>query len=170
MSVSPFQVRDWMYAWATSCLEQCKEWQLCVQFVCTYIWKVYYMYLHSFQVSCDVLSSMITIVKFCLPVISLVIKMNVFHCVGVYWGSPGTRLLKFHEACSPTLPYRCQLMQQLLHDDAYLKQMWQTAIQWLQYEMEKVCYGKLFIQNTIVYTCCWQAVLINCSLNHPLIL
>jgi len=33
-------------------------------------------------------------------------------------------------------------MQQLLHDDAYLKQMWQTAIQWLQYEMEKVGYGK----------------------------
>ena len=96
--------------------------------------------------------------------------MTVFHCVGVYWGSLGTWLLKYHEACSPTLPYRCQLMQQLLHDDAYLKQMWQTAIQWLQYEMEKVCYGKLFIQNTIVYACCWQAVLINCSLNHPLIL
>jgi len=63
-------------------------------------------------------------------------------------------------------------MQQLLHDDAYLKQMWQTAIQWLQYEMEKVGYGKKFVINMIVYmyVCCWQAVLINCSLNYPLIL
>jgi len=36
-------------------------------------------------------------------------------------------------------PYRCQLIQQLLHDGAYLKQLWETAIQWLQYEIEKVC-------------------------------
>ena len=39
----------------------------------------------------------------------------------------------------PNLPYRCQLIQQLLHDGAYLKQLWETAIQWLQYEIEKVC-------------------------------
>jgi len=41
----------------------------------------------------------------------------------------------------PTLPYWCQLMQQLLHNDTYLKQLWQTAIQWLQYEMKRVCSG-----------------------------
>ena len=39
----------------------------------------------------------------------------------------------------PNLPYRCQLIQQLLHDGAYLKQLWETAIQQLQYEIEKVC-------------------------------
>jgi len=37
------------------------------------------------------------------------------------------------------LPYRCQLIQQLLHGGTYLKQLWEAAIQWLQYEMEKVC-------------------------------
>jgi len=41
----------------------------------------------------------------------------------------------------PNLPYRCQLIQQLLHDGTCLKQLWETAIQWLQYEMEKVCCG-----------------------------
>ena len=34
--------------------------------------------------------------------------------------------------------YRCQLMQHLLHEDTYLKQPWQAAIQWLHYEMERV--------------------------------
>jgi len=48
MSVSPFQVRDCMYAWATSFLEQCKEWQLCVQFVCTYMESLLPSFLPSF--------------------------------------------------------------------------------------------------------------------------
>jgi len=39
----------------------------------------------------------------------------------------------------PNLLYKSQLIQQLLHDGTYLKQLWETAIQWLQYEMEKVC-------------------------------
>ena len=29
-------------------------------------------------------------------------------------------------------------MQHLLHEDTYLKQPWQAAIQWLHYEMERV--------------------------------
>jgi len=41
----------------------------------------------------------------------------------------------------PNLPCKCQLIQELLHDGTYLKQLWETAIQWLQYEMEKVCCG-----------------------------
>ena len=51
---------------------------------------------------------------------------------------------------------RCQLIQQLLHDGAYLKQLWETAIQWLQYEMEKsVLYGCSLAQVAIViHTLC----------------
>ena len=32
-------------------------------------------------------------------------------------------------------------MQHLLHEDTYLKQPWQAAIQWLHYEMERVSCG-----------------------------
>jgi len=49
-----------------------------------------------------------------------------------------------------------QLIQQLLHDGAYLKQLWETAIQWLQYEMEKsVLYSCSLAQVAlIIHTLC----------------
>jgi len=72
MSVSSFQVRELGMHGQPHAWNSAKSGSCVFKFVCTYIWKAYY--LHSFQVFCDVLSSMITIVKFCLPVISLVIK------------------------------------------------------------------------------------------------
>lgn len=50
--------------------------------------------------------------------------------------------------------YRCQLMQHLLHEDTYLKQPWQAAIQWLHYEMERVSCGGVCTTRIGVLCCC----------------
>ena len=44
----------------------------------------------------------------------------------------------------PPPPLRCVLLQQLLLDDPHLKHPWQSAVQWLQTEMERVRAGEVW--------------------------